>query len=311
MLKQLINLVLYGNFWIACCAVAMTLQTRMLQHNRLFSVIASNNAAHSNQESALAIIKNIELDALVLFIFFATLAVYALHRIIGLFRLQNFLEEGRYKIIHQFKSHIWAYAILSVSLGAYFFFQLSFDIQLVIVLPALFSLGYIIPFVGLGQQRKLRLRDYGGLKIFLVAFVWAFVTVLLPIWNAQGIYINTNLFLLFLERFIFVFAITLPFDIRDVEVDLFNNVKTIPTIIGVSNTIYLANALLIIFMVLAWINYGRMSPFVLVALVLSGITTMWLVAHSPKRKDDYYFSGALDGTMILQTLLVCLSYWFK
>ena len=50
-------------------------------------------------------------------------------------------------------------------------------VQIAIILPAFFSLGYIFPVFG---KQQFRLRDFNGIKIFLVAGVWAYVTVLMP-----------------------------------------------------------------------------------------------------------------------------------
>ena len=94
-----------------------------------------------------------EVTPVLILVFCATLVIYALHRIVGLFRLKEFLNEGRYFIINKFKSHIWIYAIIGILVGAYYFFQVSRTIQLVIVLPAFFSLGYVLPVFGKNKKR--------------------------------------------------------------------------------------------------------------------------------------------------------------
>lgn len=241
-----------------------------------------------------------EWSPVAILVFCATLVIYALHRIVGLFRLKAFINEGRYFIINKFKSHIWIYAVLGIIVGAYYFFQTSLTIQLVIVLPALFSLGYVLPIFG--KNKKLRLRDISGLKIFLVAFVWAYVTVLLPaleleMWNEQVAW-------MFIERSLFIFAITLPFDIRDLKVDRHNSVQTIPAWIGIPQTIVLSRILLFFFAVVAFFNYTFLS---FIALAVSAISTIYFISISPKQSQDYFFTALIDGTMIIQFLLVFLS----
>jgi len=63
-LKKFIDLLLFGNFWIALCAVAMTWQTELL----LFGAI--------------------EWTYLTSFVFFSTLFLYAIHRIVGLVKVK-------------------------------------------------------------------------------------------------------------------------------------------------------------------------------------------------------------------------------
>ena len=274
LLKRFIDLILYSNFCIAACAVTMTLQTQFLLQG------------------------SFELTSpIVILVFCATLVIYALHRLVGMFKVQDFIEEGRYFIINKFKSHIWIYAILGMLVGAYYFFQVSRMVQIVLVLPAFFSLGYVLPVFGKGK--KLRLRDFSGLKIFLVAFVWAYVTVLLPALE-EGIW-NSQVFWMFIERSLFVFAITLPFDIRDLKVDGHNEVQTIPSWIGIPKTIQLAAFLLFLFLIITFFSY---SIPVFIAMLISAISTFYFVYLSPKQTHDYFFTALMDGTMIIQFAIV-------
>ena len=272
MLKKATDLILYSNFYIAFCAVAMTLQSQFLLENEL------------------------KYSPIVGLIFFSTLMIYAVHRIVGLFRLKDFLEEGRYLIINKFKAHIWIYATLGFVGSLYCFFQLDRILQLAIVFPAFFSLGYIFPVFG---KKQFRLRDFNGVKIFLVAGVWSYVTVLLPALEI-GIPIDRMIWM-FIERFLFVFAITLPFDIRDLKVDQFNQVKTIPSTLGIKNTIKLAGLLLAIMLIIAFFMYEWNVLIGMVTII--GLTFYWIYI-SPKQTNDYFFTGLMDGTMILQPLVI-------
>lgn len=277
--KKLVNLLLYSNFYIAFCAIAMTWQTQLLQTTSFV------------------------ISPLIGLIFFATLLIYALHRLVGLYKVKAFIQEGRYQVIHTYKSHIWIYALVSlVGLGACFF-QMNRSIQLALIAPGLISLGYVLPF--LGKRRNLRLRDFNGIKIFLIAIVWAYVTVILPILEMRSLVWSDGL--LFLERAFFIFAITLPFDIRDLKVDAHNYVKTIPSLIGVKNTLHLAAICLVIFFYLAWYNYYP-DYHIVVALGLSAYTTYELISIAIQKKHDYYFTGLLDGTMWMQFIWVWL-FW--
>jgi len=275
--KKFIDLILYGNFWIALGALALTLQTQLILKG------------------------DFQIDNLSWFNFFATFLLYALHRIVGILRLKDFLDLDRYSVINKFRHHIIYYAIFA-SLGSiYFFFRLNWNIQLVLIIPAFLSLGYVFPFFG----KKRRLRDFDQIKIYLIAGVWAFVTVLLPFLDS-GHELNLAIILMILERGIFVFAITLPFDIRDLNVDGHDDVKTIPAIIGIEKTKQLGYAILALCLALAVANYylGLYDIKILIGLTISYLTTIWLVSFSSTERHDYFYSALMDGTMILQFLIV-------
>ena len=141
---------------------------------------------------------SIQLSPFSWFIFSSTLFLYAIHRIVGLKKVNDFIDHGRYLVIATFKSHIIVYAILAGLASIYLFFQLSFTIQLFLVIPALVSLAYVLPLLYQGK----RLRDIGMLKIFLIAIVWAIVTVLLPAIEMNIPFSHYNCTLAFGTRFI-------------------------------------------------------------------------------------------------------------
>ncbi|MEM1122556.1 MAG: hypothetical protein AAGJ18_19085 [Bacteroidota bacterium] len=277
LLEKFVNLLLFGNFWIAACAVALTWQTELLLYGQF---------AWTNLTS---------------FVFFATLFLYAIHRIVGLVKVEPFLEKYRYAIIFRFRHHIQFYALIG-GLGAlYYFFHLSLANQLLLVIPSFLSLGYVLPFVK-GQKR---LRDFDYIKIFLVAIVWGVITVLMPIFERTTELTVTHLLIL-LERMFFVFAITLPFDIRDLKIDEHIDVKTIPAIIGISKTKILGAICLGMTILLAFLNWyiGCYETTALLAISVSCLTTLGLICYCDQTDADYFFTGVMDGTMILQFLLV-------
>lgn len=282
-IRKIIDLLFYSNVYIAIAAVAMTWQTQLI----LFG--------------------DFQLDRLSILVFFATMFIYASHRLVGLFSVKHFLKEGRFKVINTYKNHIWIYTGIAFIGLIYAFFQVNFRLQLALIVPGLISLGYVIPFLGIEKgKKKLRLRDLNWIKIFLIAAVWGYVTVILPVLEVRSI--SWSDLLILLERIIFIFMITLPFDIRDLKVDLFNKVKTIPAVYGIPQTMKLVLLSFIFLMVLVTINYVLIPPvpkyFVLYGLWLSLISTYIFIKISIHKIDDYYFTGLLDGTMWIQFICV-------
>jgi 4-hydroxybenzoate polyprenyltransferase len=282
-LKKIINLILYGNFWIALGAVALTFQTQLVLKG------------------------DFQLDNITWFVFFATFLLYALHRIVGILGLKDFLNIDRYFVINKFRQHIIYYAIFATLGALYFFIRLTWQVQLALIIPCLLSISYVLPFFG----KKRRLRDFNQIKIYLIAGVWAFVTVVLPFIDS-GQTLSFTIISMIVERGIFVFAITLPFDIRDLEVDDHGAVKTIPAVIGIKKTKQLAYATLGLAFALALSNYflGLYDLKILIGLAISYLSTIWLVSFSAKERHDYFYSGLMDGTMILQFLMVIGLYYY-
>ena len=277
-LKKFIDLILYGNFWIALGALAMCLQSQLLINGV------------------------ITLSPLSYFVFFSTLFLYAVHRIVGISKLHEYFEVERYGVIVNYKSHIRIYAIVGLLGATWFFLMLSSSMQMAVIIPALLSMGYAMPFL---SGKKKRLRDFHNVKIFLIAGVWAMVTVGLPaLKNNPNSLIS--FILLFLERAIFIFAITLPFDIRDLKVDAHSDVRTIPAKIGErkSRQLGLACILLVFFLSLGNFFQGLYTIEQLAGMTISLVLTALLIQKSTADQHDYFYSGLMDGTMILQFLLV-------
>jgi 4-hydroxybenzoate polyprenyltransferase len=271
-LNSFFNFLLYSNLFIAACAIALCLQTFAMQGQAVRWWLVAE-------------------------IFAATQCIYALHRLVSLKRLKPELINQRFKNIRALKGLIWALFFLSVAIGFYGFWQLEIATQMALILPAILSLGYVLPI-----WKTKRLRDFHLIKIFLIAGVWAYVTVFLPAMEL-GLPLNINLYWIFSERALFIFAITLPFDIRDMEIEKANGVKTIPALIGAKSSIYLGIGLLLLWGALNYFLY----PFYTASLmIIIALITLLLVAFSHPRKPDWYYTGLLDGTMLLQGLFVYL-----
>ena len=276
---KLVNLVLYGHFWIAGAALAMYLQSGLLLTGRLVASRAALTVASG------------------------TLALYALHRLVGLRRVRPYQDRGRFRIIARFRHHIRVYLIAFGGAAGIGFLGLPGYLQSTMALPCLLALAYVLPLFGEGR----RLRDLHYLKIFLIASAWAWLTAAVPAREA-GLLGTFPAWLLIAERACFIFAITLPFDIRDQDIDDFTGVKTIPGTLGVSRAKSLAGGLLLAATALAGLNafLGSYTPPVFFALIGSFALAAGLILRARGTETDYYYTGWIDGTMILQFLLVSL-----
>jgi hypothetical protein len=134
------------------------------------------------------------------------------------------------------------------------------------------------------------------LKVFYVGFVWALVNswLTLPTFNIP----------IFLISFLFVTALVLPFDIRDMHSD---NIKTFPKMIGVQNTKYLAYIL--VFSACLLSAFYLDFPFSL-SFFITSIITFILIYFSDSTNRESYFSFWVETCSGLPFLFYILYLYF-
>jgi len=242
-------------------------------------------------------------------IFFATMLEYNFHRLITLLTRKETLENEKHTWLrNNLKSF---YFLMAISVVGFFIAFLFAKKQVVITL---LPIGIITVFYSLPifktKAKLFRLREISILKIFLISAVWALSTILLPVIQAERHFDFLNILWMLIERMLFVFAITIPFDIRDMQSDEHAHLKTIPNLIGEKRAIRLAVFALLLFAILCVAHYVK-TPLVytLPALLLSAITTYVYITKEKIKKLTYYYYGVLDGTMFFQGLMVVASYY--
>lgn len=281
-LIYLLRNVVYSNLFVSFCITLLAHQTYLLlelPQTNTFFVLA--------------------------FIFCSTFFTYNFQRI---YRLNSFELVGkligiRMSWIIRNRKKLFFASILSACGSFFFLLQLSFKVFFLILPLAIFSILYVIPFIN-GSDKKIAIRDLPFAKIFIISLVWSLVMVALPIADAEGIgklKESSSLFLL-AEQFLFIFAITLPFDIRDLRYDMESNIKTIPTYLGIRKTIILSHIILVVFLVLKAIQFYGFNQMTLERFVATSITVvivMIIIAFTNRRRPELFFSGLIDGTMLL------------
>ncbi|MBX2967809.1 MAG: UbiA family prenyltransferase [Cyclobacteriaceae bacterium] len=181
---------------------------------------------------------------------------------------------------------------------------------IVMLIPlAILSLLYTFPIVPFNNQ-LVTLRTIPYVKIFLITLVWSLVTVLLPVVRMQHV-MDVHVWLIFIERMIFVFVLALMFDIRDMEDDKRNGLTTIPTRLGKEQSQRLCQWLLLIFTVIATVHYWPAQPEVLPAMALSALGAFFLIRDTIFKERTAYYFALVDGMMLVQAALVFISYYLS
>jgi len=219
----------------------------------------------------------------------ATFSVYNLQRIYK-FKKQITLQTETYDWLKERMNWMIPLAIicgiLALLLSAYLVKDVLSNVWL-FILTVLVSIFYVVPFFG------NRLREVPFLKTCLIAVVWTCVLFYIP-WLNEGR--KTELVQNDLTAFFFLFAaLTIPFDIRDMEQDRMQH-TTLPLLFGVTiSKIVSITFLTIFYIIIANINQEIGENVVLGMIIL--LTSLLMLFTNSKR--SIYFFAALDGTMVL------------
>ncbi|KQC00520.1 hypothetical protein [Pedobacter sp. Hv1] len=288
-LFSILDFLLFSNLFIAVCAVAQGLVTYYL-----LKVPAD--------KSVLA------------FLFFSTLLIY---------NLSMLLAKPKDPQKSPFKRVRWIFAhdrlIISITLISALciiplgLLYLSFQAKLLMGFVGLIALAYNFPFLSI-NQKKIGLRNLPGIKLFLIALVWSVSCVLLPIVELEHNYgISVTLLetlLLVAKRFLFICAITIPFDIRDLFQDKLYELKTIPVILGEKKAWIFCQGLLVIYLILL-VLFTKEFNLDVIGLALTIFLTGWLIFKSNLKRNEYYYFFFLDGTMILQCVILAICHFMS
>lgn len=252
-----------------------------------------------------------QLHPYLLLIFFATLFEYNLHRLITVITNKEALNTDKHRWV---KQHLFLfYMVVVISVIGFLWAVLYADKKVLFALGpiGLITIFYSVP-VFKTKKNIFRLREIPCLKIFLISFVWSSSTIFLPVIQSAATHNITNIMVMLVERFLFVFAITIPFDIRDMKADERQGLKTIPVLIGKTSALIVANIILLLFLILCIQHYKNTSLLWLnYAFLFSAVSTFIFINNKKLQSKHFYHYGILDGTMLLQGFLVLLFYYLQ
>ena len=203
------------------------------------------------------------------------------------------------KELTRFLKSILALSVVSFFIAVISFFFLNLKAQLLTVFFGFLCVLYVIPLA----KSKTNLRNYAGIKIYIVSLCWAGVTTLLPIVNADQTIENDILFK-FLQRFILTLILILVFEINDLKYDDIR-LKTVPQTIGVLKTKYLIGLLLIPFYFLEFLKVSYYGNQWIINLILVSVIALFTYYANPNR-SKYYTLFWVESVPVLWYLLIIL-----
>lgn len=171
----------------------------------------------------------------------------------------------------------------------------------VLFITAIFGLSTFFYAVPLVHHKNLR--NLTGIKIFIVAFVWVGITVILPV-VAANTELSLDIWLTFLQRIAIVVALMLPFEIRDVPYDSLH-LKTLPQQIGVWGTKMLGEIILLLCLLFEFFKVSNEIAYILSLLLFLLILGGMLILSKPQQ-GRYFASFWIEGLPVLWCLFYLL-----
>jgi hypothetical protein len=263
-----------------------------------FYIISSVHVAFA--VVSLTIITYIEFDikvnySLLVFTFFASVTGYNFVKYFGVAKFSH-------RSLTSWLKNIQLFSFLSFIMMLYFATKIDLSALLIILVLAILTFLYAIPFFPRREilENLNNLRAISGLKIYVIALVWAVTVVVFPIKN-EHIPINYDIIISTLQRFIFIVVLMIPFEIRDINNDSLK-LLTIPQQIGVNRSKIFGVLLLLVFLMLEFLKDEFILNVLLVNFLVTIITSGFLLASGTEQKK-YYSAFWVEAVPIYWLLL--------
>lgn len=275
-MRQVFQTFIYGALFISLCTVGLCMET-----NLLLGVPFNSGYFY-------------------LLVFSATLGQYNIHYYIK--RDANpdsdrFFWSIRHRKTHLILNIVGAAGVLTG------LFHLESRNLMVLAIVAAITILYSFPF--LPFRKKKRLKDFGLLKILTLSYVWTLITVWFPAVTLTRI--TPDFQLVFFQRFVFMFALCLAFDIRDVVSDAQSGIRTLPVSLGVRHSYLIITGSLVVFVALSILQFSHTEKFMqLNGMIVSALATYFVIEYARDRNSDMMYLFCIDGMMLLQAVLVAL-----
>ena len=231
-------------------------------------------------------------EYLALFVFFSTILSYNLIRLFQLDKINSMTAIW----IRANKKGLLVLNILALSGIVYFAFKLSIRGLLALLPFFIATVFYVLPI----KNKAIGLRQVPALKLILIAFSWVGITLYFPLQEVGHLDVS-NQWLYFVQRLLFIIAITIPFDIRDAQFDL-PELATLPQVFGVNKAKIVAVICMVLFILLSVFLKGKQSTFFYADLILMFIS-IGLILYCNQNRNRFYTTFWIEALPILWYLL--------
>jgi len=230
------------------------------------------------------------------FAFFGTIVGY------NFVKFDALARANKNKMRTQLKA-ISAFSFVSLLLVIFFFFKLQYTTKISATFFLFLTILYTLPFF----PKTKNVRNWAGLKIYIVAICWVGVTVILPVLNSE-ISFQNSFYIIVLQRFLLIFSLILIFEIIDLKMDD-PHLKTVPQQIGVKSTKILGFVILIVFCGLGFFNINGNGNIQFLELLLNFVIAIVIAIFlyfSNENRSKYYTSFWVESIPIFWWILLVL-----
>lgn len=226
------------------------------------------------------------------FIFFATLCSYNFYWLISKYSFGR--PQGVEIFIQKNRSYLLVFSIagLGMLLSAWYI-RVALPW---IVAGILLTLVYSMPLWPIPLAKKLR--KLGFLKTTLLAFTWAYVTVMIPA-AMQPLPNEMPVLVLLIARFFFMLMLCSIFDMRDMAMDKIHGLHSLATDVSRQNlqrfllfafVLYMAAGILV--------RYQFHDNAQLLAFVFTGLLVWYVYRLSLRQQGYVFYYFVVDGMML-------------
>jgi len=268
---------IYSNLFIALCAVVMVYQTyELLLHNA----------------------PDIYFIA---FVFSASICSYSFHWYLTPADIEVTSSRTQWLSSHK-NVHVILFVIGLAGVAVSSFFLL--DHWHWLLLSAFVTFLYSAPKIP--HSYFTALRKVALAKTIFLAFVWMYVTTILPLLISDQPW-RTEFSLFSAGRFFLIYAICILFDYRDREYDKSIGIRSLITWLSDRNItrLFVLSSLLFAFFT-GWLFLYGYSYIVIILLLIPGVITAGLHRFAKRNFSDMLYYFVLDGLMALSSLLTLL-----
>jgi 4-hydroxybenzoate polyprenyltransferase len=173
-----------------------------------------------------------------------------------------------------------------------------------LLIPVL-SIAYSFPFLPGGKA----LRHIGWLKLPLLSFVWSFATVVLPVFYSDlSTMSQPQILALFANRFFFIMALAMLFNVRDYEEDKKDKVVTPAVAFGPQKILFYGKGLMLFINIITGLlvcRYFNLYFTLQYIAVIIPVLFLFLLFHFFRfSRNEIEFSILHDGLIPVKALLL-------
>lgn len=274
-----LHFILSHSVFIAICAVALGFQTSLLL--------------------------NIDVGFFVYgFIFCATLCSYNLYWVLSKL---SFAAKTDIKAVLQKQGTAYLLLLISTAGVLYCYLHSAIPVKTIAIAVALTILYAIpvLPFSFLQLARRA-----GILKTILLAFTWAYVTVMIPLPAEQQL--NAAILFMLSRRFLFMLMLCIIFDNRDKDMDKIRGLSSLATDLGPGSVrILIYSVFTLLFISNFFFRSFGITPGQSVALQVSTLALLLVYFYSQKKQGYLFYYFFVDGMMLFSALATCVAGFFS